>query len=233
MSERAERESETTTWQTFFHFFRFRASSRSSANERLGAPLKNGFPGRAAARQLRGLLDRDALGKVSERETRERRGETTAEDSNALSSALSIDRFSHPSCFSKKKSKNPKPQHRLVAALEHHLSEWHRLGAPELVRQYLEEEEKATKNGETSKESRKKTRFRRASATVLEVSALPPPTPPLVSSRPEPYLLTLHIPLCSSRSSSRLTAAGVAEGDIPSGLGPHVSWGRDGEEGRG
>ncbi len=135
--------------------------------------------------------------------------------------------------FFQKKSKNPKPQHRLVAALEHHLSEWHRLGAPELVRQYLEEEEKATKNGETSKESRKKTRFRRASATVLEVSALPPPTPPLVSSRPEPYLLTLHIPLCSSRSSSRLTAAGVAEGDIPSGLGPHVSWGRDGEEGRG
>ena len=170
---------------------------------------------------------------MSERETRERRRETTAEDSNALSSALSTDRFSHPSCFSKKKSKNPKPQHRLVAALEHHLSEWHRLGAPELVRQYLEEEEKATKNGETSKESRKKTRFRRASATVLEVSALPPPTPPLVSSRPEPYLLTLHIPLCSSRSSSRLTAAGVAEGDIPSGLGPHVSWGRDGEEGRG
>ena len=121
-------------------------------------------------------------------------------------------------------SKKLQNQHRLVAALEHHLSEWQRLGANELVRQYLlEEEQQQTKE-------KKKSRFRRASAAVLEVAALPPPTPPLVSSRPEPYLLTLHIPLLRSSNVTSLTAAGVAEGDIPPGLGPHVSWGKGEEE---
>ena len=164
----------------------------------------------------------------SERETK--RKTTARENSNA--SFFSLSHIHRVLLLQPRSKKKHKQKNRLVAALEHHLSEWQRVGAPELVRQCLEEEKAAATNKSVvvDKGGKKKSRFRRASATALEVSALPPPTPPLVSSRPEPYLLTLHIPLCRSSDSSSLTAAGVAEGDVPPGLGPHVSWGREERE---